>query len=663
MKRLHNFFCTLLLAMGMNAGAVAAGLPSDWKFERTFDVSKAGLTKINLPVTTLGSARPALEDLRLYDDAGDEIPYFIESPAAAVPIVRAPKSFHVSINENNTVITMETDLAGPIEVVQLKTPASDFIKAVRVESSENGKSYGTLAQGQPVFVQNNGATNLRIGFAPTTAKWLRLTVDDARSQPVPWTGAVLFSAVKESVPVETLPAAISERNENAGETRLALDLGAANLDVVDVRIETSEPLFMRKVKFAAPQVSEDAVHEQVIGEGTIYRVAVSGQSASENLSVPLRKSIHSRDLILYIENRDSPQLPVTSVSITRRPVYLVFYHRGQGTFHLLTGNPNCSAPHYDFEALHLDLSTVPTAAITAPPVENPDYRRPEVLPGIEPAGAPLDISQWQFREAIQISGEGAQQIELNPDILAHADSSFADLRVMDGSNQVPYLIEHTSISRAISPSVTATNDAKNTGTSRWQIRLPQSRLPITRVTCISQTPLFDRELRLYEDVDAGTESGEQVRRDLGQAHWTQTPDGRNKEFSLTLDEAPRTDTLLLETENGDNPAIVLDHFRCFYPATRILFKARADDELFLYYGNPNALPPQYDLNLVADQLLATDKKTASLASEEKLRKASWTETEVSGKGGVLFWGILALVVVVLLSIISRLLPKKQPGSF
>jgi len=33
---------------------------------------------------------------------------------------------------------------------------------------------------------------------------------------------------------------------------------------------------------------------------------------------------------------------------------------------------------------------------------------------------------------------------------------------------------------------------------------------------------------------------------------------------------------------------------------------------------------------------------------------------MAGQGGVLFWGILALVVVVLLFIISRLLPKSQP---
>ena len=37
-----------------------------------------------------------------------------------------------------------------------------------------------------------------------------------------------------------------------------------------------------------------------------------------------------------------------------------------------------------------------------------------------------------------------------------------------------------------------------------------------------------------------------------------------------------------------------------------------------------------------------------------------TSHEIPGQGGVVFWGILALVVVVLLVIISRLLPKSPP---
>jgi hypothetical protein len=121
----------------------------------------------------------------------------------------------------------------------------------------------------------------------------------------------------------------------------------------------------------------------------------------------------------------------------------------------------------------------------------------------------------------------------------------------------------------------------------------------------------------------------------------------------------RSDTLILETENGDNPPVELEKFTAFYPATRLLFKAKVDDRLFLYYGNPRVPPPSYDLSLVAGELLAADKAIATLGPEQQLKKPLWAESQVPGRGGIVFWGVLAVVVVGLLVIISRLLPKSS----
>src|SRR2546427_6950020 len=57
------------------------------------------------------------------------------------------------------------------------------------------------------------------------------------------------------------------------------------------------------------------------------------------------------------------------------------------------------------------------------------------------------------------------------------------------------------------------------------------------------------------------------------------------------------DTLFLETHNGDNPPIELEKFQAFHTATRVLFKTKAGDEAFLYYGNPRVSSPRYDLSL------------------------------------------------------------------
>jgi hypothetical protein len=673
MKTRNKFsaLCCAIACVSFAPLAIAANLPADWQHTQQFEFSAAGLVKISLPVDTLDAARPGLEDLRLYDDAGNEIPFVLERPTPSPKIVQPAKSFQVTLNPNNTVVTLETGLAQPLEAVTLESPAQNFIKAVRVETSDDGKTWKPLAQGQPIFRQYYGAANLKISFAPTAAKWLRLTIDDARTQPIPVTGAHVYAATAGSAPGEWMPVTISERDENPGETRLALNLGAANLDVAAIKFDTTEPLFMRQVTLAVPelmrlttlanpQTSEDAIREQTIGQGAIYRVAVEGQPPSENLSVPLEKRVPSRELIVLIQNGDSPPLPISAVHIERRPVYLNFFAQRAGTFHLLTGNANCQPPHYDLATLNMNLNSFALATVKiSPPADNPNFRAPEVLPGLEITGASLDIADWKYRKPVEISGPGAQQVEFDLDILAHAQPGFGDLRVMHGSNQVPYIIQRTSINRAISPSVTATNDAKNPRLSRWVIKLPRANLPLTRLTCVSQTPLFERSLTLYETLS--NERGDKYNRQLGSATWRQMPGRKSKEFVLNFDAAPQGDTLFLETQNGDNPPISLEKFTVSYPVTRALFKAKAGDEIFLYYSNPRVGSPSYDLDLVANQLLTADKRTASLGDEQQLKKSSWRENEVPGKGGVVLWGILALVVVVLLVIISRLLPKAPPA--
>jgi hypothetical protein len=554
------------------------------------------------------------------------------------------------------VITLETGLTQPLDAVTLESPAQNFIKAVRVESSTDGQSWRTLAQGQPIFRQPNGAGNLKIAFPATAAKKLRLVVDDQRSAPIPFTGARLQTANPEAAPTEMQPVTIAERNENPGETRLVLNLGAANLDVASVQIETAAPLFTRAVTVAVPQVTEAGVIEQEIGRGTIYRVALDGQPATSHLSVPLERRVDSRELILRIRNEDSPPLPITGAQIERRPVYLVFLAPAAGTYHLLTGNKFCAAPHYDLAALASNLKNAEAAPVNLSPVTaNPDYHAPEALAGLNLNGATLDVSPWKYRRPIKLTGTGVQQVELDLATLSHANGSFSDLRVVRGSNQVPFIVQRTSISRELVPGVTVTNDTENPQISRWLIKLPHPHLPITRLTCTAATPLFQRTMTLSEKYSDAR--GDTFFRQLANATWTQTPDNATREFSLTLNSVAESDTLLLETDNGDNPPLTLENFKLFYPATRVLFKADGNGSLYLYYGHPQAAPPSYDLSLMGSELLTADKAVAELGTEEPLRKTSWAEGQVPGHGGIIFWGILAVVVIGLLAVISRLLPK------
>jgi hypothetical protein len=158
---------------------------------------------------------------------------------------------------------------------------------------------------------------------------------------------------------------------------------------------------------------------------------------------------------------------------------------------------------------------------------------------------------------------------------------------------------------------------------------------------------------MWEEVPDGR--GGRFRRELGNADWKRTTDSKNS-LTINLTSAPQSDTLYLESDNGDNPAINLDNFRLTYPVTRLVFKSAQSPTL--YYGNPSVAAPRYDLSLVAAKLLSADKAVAQLGTEEMLRPTAWTEGDsLTGVRGWLFWGILALVVAGLIIVIARFLPK------
>ena len=109
----------------------------------------------------------------------------------------------------------------PIGVAVLETPARDFIKAARVEGSHDGKKWQQLAAGLPVFRRPEGAVRLHVEFPPGVWEFLRITLDDRRSEAVPFTGAELLGE-KIGTPSVPVIARIRSRDESPGFTRLAV---------------------------------------------------------------------------------------------------------------------------------------------------------------------------------------------------------------------------------------------------------------------------------------------------------------------------------------------------------------------------------------------------------------------------------------------------------
>ncbi|PYI79884.1 MAG: hypothetical protein DMF05_08260, partial [Verrucomicrobia bacterium] len=72
---LHNFCVIAASAIFVAAQTCLAFDPNEWRNTQTLEIPAAGLVHVNLPATTLDAAQPGLEDLRIVDSKGDQVPY------------------------------------------------------------------------------------------------------------------------------------------------------------------------------------------------------------------------------------------------------------------------------------------------------------------------------------------------------------------------------------------------------------------------------------------------------------------------------------------------------------------------------------------------------------------------------------------------------------
>ncbi|HEX2861109.1 MAG TPA: DUF3999 family protein [Lacunisphaera sp.] len=646
------------LALLAAATATAAIVPTEWRHRQEFTVAAPGLVRVALPDATFDAAQPSLADLRLLDPEGRETALLLDQPPTPAARTRRPASFDVRLENGSAVATLATGTADPLAAVVLETPHPRFLRGVKIELSADGSTWTTTEEGVPFFRQW-GAEKRELALGQRSAAWIRLSVS---GDALPLTGATLALAAGPAHVPAPVGARIASREEFAGETVLTLALDGRHAPLSTLQIETPEPLFMRRVTVSVRDVRDLVSSERTIGSGSVYRVALEGSAARAGLDVRLDHVPLTRELLVHIHNGDSAPLAISQVRLQRRPVSLLFMAPVAGTYRLLSGNPQATAPRYDLAPFASDLRTA-TATPVTPGVllDTPGYQArtslaETPLPDIPLVGAPLDARAWTRRKAVSLAASGIQELELDPAALAGTRADFADLRLLRAGNQIPYVLERPGLARSLPLTAEFIPDPKRPTVSIWRVKLPHASLPLLRLALASDTVLFQREFRIYQKIS--TPEGRTYEHTLATGGWHRTPEpGSPRTRVFDLGGRLQADTLFLETDNADNPPLSLDSIKGEHAVVRLVFKTEATDGFILAYGNPAAPAPRYDLSLVAVKLLTAGRSPARLGEEESDPEGFARGALRQLKGGAVFWGALALVVVVLLVVVARLLPK------
>jgi hypothetical protein len=620
-----------------------------WKHLQKLPVTQTGLQRVELDPALLDASATALGDLRLVNPSGEERPFAILTPQRPPQHVEQAANFTQRLE--GAVSRFEFQSAGRevLNEVEFRVVETDFIKPATLEGSVDGATWQTLAE-NALICRRSGFEKVTLRFAE--AKWahFRLTLDDSRSRPVVIEGATLRGG-RDEAPEVSQTATILSREEKNGATHLRIGLGAANLPLATLRLKSPEGVFQRQIRIGSSST-------------WFFRLQHEGRSV-EDLEHTLDQSHPTRELGLIIENGDNPPLKIDDVEITRHVLPLVFQADVAGEWQLFAGNPQASAPSYDLAKMSDQLRRASSVLVKAGAVEaNPAFRAEAALPATGEAGeVRLDTRGWQWRRAITPSEKGPRifRVVLDDHIQTHASANGSDLRVIAGDGVlVRHLMQDKGEKATARAEFEPYPDEKRPQTSRWRFNLPVAGLPVTALHLETSSTLFERQLRLFE-MEEDRRTGRMVERQLGYVFWKSTPDAPVKRMRLEVSQRPRGNEIMLETDNGDNPALQLRAAFWEKKAVSLLFEADGGAQpLYLLYGNPNVAAPQYDIQLVRERFEKAAHAGTLLRDVEALTPQKASASTMSGSPWL--WGALVLVVGGLLWVVARLLPKVESAS-
>jgi hypothetical protein len=346
---------TLLLLL---LPALAAGLEPA-RFEQAAPLGRVtgpGLWRFEAPPALFRASRsgPELADLRIEGPGGAEVPWLLrEIPheghrerrlAALLDPVRLPGgAFRAVLDLGRSGLRhseLRLDLAG-----------QEFLRRVRVESSDDGHGFGLLSdQGRVFAVAGRPERAAQVHYPTSAARYLRVTLLPGAGEVAITGAAVLDAAAEADHPVRRMAVALAAQafDARARRTFVDLDLGGGGLPAEAVVLSTAAPAFERRVR-----VHWSARRDWFVAGpgGLLWRAAGGPPEDRENLRLelgPVPASV--RWIRLEIEEGDDAPIAWTGASVEWLPREILLAAAGGGPHTVLVGAEGMASPAYDLAA-------------------------------------------------------------------------------------------------------------------------------------------------------------------------------------------------------------------------------------------------------------------------------------------------------------------------
>ena len=667
--------------------------PPDFKYERPVVTGGAGPRRLAIDVTLLTGTSPfrvmsrttnpttgevtavlagGPSDLRFYGAAGKEVAYLIVQPPPSEPEWKPADILSVAPVETEKEKTsgFEADLGQPYTIDRFRVAGlrPPFLKRVRLEGSGD-RSHWTLlvSEGTLFDLPEERLRQIDLGFTAGSFRYVRLIWDDTRSGRLPLPSAAHARAIGQAAvpPPLTTALAFERRPNDPGVSRFRIRLPAARLPIVALDLDIGGGHVLRHATVEEARMRGAEVGPVGIGEATLRRV-VQDSVAASSLRIPLEAPTESA-IDLIVNDGDNPPLDLRGVTGVFATLPWIYFESDGGELVARYGNAALGAPKYDLEAARdrLRIDTVPDARWAEARPRTSEEMAGGLPPPLPTVGAPLDISEFAYIRPIPSGDPGLLVVPLDLAAMAHSAGiarQFADVRVVDAAGrQVPFLVERVSEPLSLDLPIERTSTmprdlpAGPEARSVYRVRLPIDRLPGARLALTTPARVFERQVTVAIERAPNARRRDPWIETVAITNWMHSDqDKPTPELSVRLGPIEANELLVIVDE-GDNSALPIGGVRVLLPAYRLRLYRDRGASLRLAYGRSGLAAPRYDLALLAPQLLGVTATEVTPGREQPGPAAAAAAT-ISPR---VFWGALAVAVVVLVGLIARLIRKES----
>ena len=351
----------LSVATALAAGAQETGSWQNWQYSRPISrvsINEARLVRVTLPMEVFGRAQASQADLRVIDDADNEVPYVIY--ARRGERTREWRDTQLSevgfVPGQYTQVVVDTGEKGPLHnSLEIKTDQKDFFMWAEVAASDDKKTWRTVQDRAPIyrFEKDRLAGSQVVSYPNTQARWLRIRTLNGDKQ-FPVTSCRVAQEVVEEA--ERVPLPVTPTNDLQSpkqESRWLMDLGVANVPVSATRFEVTQEEFHRPVRI---NVSTDGKLWRDVGHGDIYRYRTTGKETEENtkrrssLQVEFGETQGRYWRVTVLNRNDAPAAGLRP-ELLGTPRHITFRQEAGRSYRLLYGNSRIETPQYDLAKL------------------------------------------------------------------------------------------------------------------------------------------------------------------------------------------------------------------------------------------------------------------------------------------------------------------------